>query len=205
MRTAIAGEVDLAVDYDLCHLIYNSQPHIDECVTGVDEIVPNEEREAGVYYALLHKHYDLKSGEIIVAEFDGHTHKTRVEQLTRQNRGYEPCMWYSYKGRYYAVMFSASELKAEVTPPQKYREDSGLMHPDYAYAWTEFTSAEERAQSFLLDYRDETATPMVTVVWRMPAVFGGRASACVSHCYKDKDKAAHVVQHQPQHKQTADD
>src|SRR5262249_48324755 len=66
--------------------------------------------------------------------------------------------------------------------PCVYRADAGLMHRDYAYPWTEFTDAEQRSQSFVLDYRDDTATPIVTVVWRVPAEFAGCAGTCFGKC-----------------------
>jgi len=199
MRNVIADGVELVVDHTLCHLIYNSQPHIDEFETGVDRVVPNDGREEKVYYALLHKHYHLNPGEIIVAEFAEDSHTTRVEKLTENNWHYEPCLWYPRNGRYYAVMFSASKLVSEITPPSRYRADVGLMHPDYAYPWTEFTDAAERSQSFILDYRDDSATRIVTVVWRVPDVFARCASTCYANCYKPAvgkhQKGPHVKTH----------
>src|SRR5262249_41018597 len=126
--------------------------------------------------------YHLNPGEIIVAEFAGDSHVTRVEEVNDENRQYEPCLWYPHGGRYYAVMFSASKLRSEVTPPQRYRADAGLMHRDYAYPRTEFTEAELRWQSFVRDDGDDTATPIVTVVWRVPAEFAGCASTCFGKC-----------------------
>ncbi|MFM9966768.1 MAG: hypothetical protein ACKV2Q_36815 [Planctomycetaceae bacterium] len=182
----------LVVDFNIGWMVYNQQPHIDEFQTGIDKIIPNDEREEGVYYTLTHKHYPLKSGEIIVAAFNGDTHYTCVKNVTDQTKQYEPCMWYPYNGKYYAVMFSKTKLKAELLIPRRYRPDAGLLHPDYAYAWNEFTDPEERTQTFLKDFRNEAVTPIITCVWRLDA---SAYNKCWGTCWNDASgdhiKAAH--------------
>ena len=190
-RKVHALEDAIVIDYELSGSIYNSQRHIREFGNGVDKLVANNEREPGVYYALPHKHYDLDPGEIIVAAFEDDSHKTWVEKLTEANRRYQPCLWYPYKGSYYPVMFSTSELERHLKLPKIYREDVGLMHPDYAYSCTEFTDVATRTQRFHRNWHDDSATPIVTVVWHVPDEFAG----CWTECRKVGDEhetSAHI-------------
>jgi hypothetical protein len=61
--------------------------------------------------------------------------------------------------------FSASgfpESRQSHYSEHRHADHDGL-NPDYAYAWTEFTDPDDRVQTFLTGYEDETSIPIITV------------------------------------------
>jgi hypothetical protein len=178
--------------------VFNSQPHIDELKIGIDRIVENSQREEGICYALPHRHYTIAPDEMIIAERRGNTHITYVDRISDVTKAYEPCMWYPQDGVYYAVMFSASPLSSPLKIPTLIRHDAGLMHPDYAYPWSEFTDITTRNQSFILNYTNPSLTPIVTVAWLVPAGLSEvRSSKCFANCYNDGIGEHQVGPHEP--------
>ena len=179
-------------------LIVNSMPHIDGLKLGIDQIVRNSQREIGVCYALPHKHYEVETYEIIIAKKLGDSHFTYVDRISEATKEFEPCMWYPHDGKYYAVMFSATRLSRQLTTPKKFRADAGIMHPDYAYQWSEFTDTSLRRQTFVLNYKNPGLTPIVTVAWHIPASLPSvNSSQCFANCYSDGVGPHQVGPHEP--------
>lgn len=165
-------------------LVYNRQPDISRISQGVDHIVQPADREINVCYALPHRHYALASNEVIIATKTDRGHRTSVHFLAGQE-DLSPCMWYPDRGEYVPVMFTSSRLQHEMVFPQTFRDDCGIIHPDFAYEWVELTDHKEREQVFLTDVPVDPEDAIVTVI----KVFeiGQCIGSCASYCRTSGD------------------
>ncbi|MEM1225391.1 MAG: hypothetical protein AAGJ40_06825 [Planctomycetota bacterium] len=162
----------------------------------MDQIVPSSEREDGVCYALLHRHFHLTHDEILIAEAVEDTHRVFVEKLNAENCWYEPCMWFPHADKYYAVMFSKTKLSKPFETPRAGRQDVGLIHSDYAYNWCEFTNTQGRTQNFVRDYESDRGVSLVTCVWNSEG--SANQSDCCGWCEADFDgQGNHAKYEQP--------
>ncbi|CAN8067010.1 unnamed protein product [Agarophyton chilense] len=169
-RSFVVGTVmDTAIgsSYSDVASVFNSQNHIDEITSGLEESILFYSEK--FTFILRHKHFDLRPGEMLWVDKVENGYDTHVKKQNEMGEDIAPCMWIYAEG-WKAFAYCCRELACTESPD--------ITEGDYniGLRWlnsggTEFTDEVERTQMVRPPTVEEKSAKSITTMvnWNGPA------------------------------------